>query len=74
MARTKTGALKVHAFGKTGISVIPTSKEGKKMSDMMTMMSGPMMLGMGLLWLLILAVLILGIAALLKYLLQGTHL
>ncbi|WIY25720.1 hypothetical protein [Parasedimentitalea psychrophila] len=40
------------------------------MSDMMTMMSGPMMLAMGLLWLLVLTFLILGIASFVKYLLR----
>jgi len=33
--------------------------------------SGPMMWGMGLLWLLVVVVLVLGAAALLKYLLSG---
>ena len=38
---------------------------------MMSMMSGPMMLAMGVLWLLVLAVLVLSIAALVKYLRSG---
>ncbi|MBI4274823.1 MAG: hypothetical protein HY659_09005 [Rhizobiales bacterium] len=38
------------------------------MQGMMDSMGGPMMWGMGLLWLLVLAVLVLGVAALLKYL------
>ncbi len=38
------------------------------MQSVMDSMGGPMMWGMGLLWLLILAVLVLGVAALVKYL------
>ena len=39
--------------------------------QMMSMVSGPMMLAMGSLWLLVLAVLVLTIAALVKYLRSG---
>lgn len=38
---------------------------------MMSMMSSPMMLAMGVIWLLVLAVLVLTIAALVKYLRPG---
>jgi hypothetical protein len=38
---------------------------------MMEGMSGMMMFGMGLVWLLVVVVLILGVAALIKYLLSG---
>lgn len=40
---------------------------------MMSMMGGPMMLAMGVLWLLVLAVLLLSLAALVKYLRSGTR-
>jgi len=41
------------------------------MGSMMTEGGGAMMLGMGLLWLLVVVVLLLGIAALVKYLFFG---
>ncbi len=42
-----------------------------EMQDMMNGMSGMMMWGMGLLWLLVIVVLVLAAAALLKYLFSG---
>ena len=43
------------------------------MDGMMSMMSWPMMLGMGLFWVLVLAVLVLAAAALVKYLAGGSR-
>ena len=40
------------------------------MDGMMSMMSWPMMLGMGLLWLLVVLALLLAVAALVKYLVR----
>ena len=41
------------------------------MDGMMSMMGWPMMIGMGLFWLLVLLVLLLAAAALVKYLMRG---